>query len=45
MAGILGLKEAKWIQEMVIYIDNGFRLKSDFTKKVIYTDNSSNIVG
>ena len=33
MAGILGLKEAKWIQEMVIYKDNGFSLKSDLVKK------------
>ena len=29
------------IQEKVIYTENGFHLKSDFTKNVIYTDNSS----
>ena len=30
-----------YIQEKAIYTDNGFILKSNFTKKVILTDNSS----
>ena len=30
---------------MVVYTDNGFSLKSDFKKKIIYTDNSSNDMG
>ena len=30
-----------WIQEKFIYTDHGFSLKSDFTKKIIYADNSS----
>ena len=29
---------------MVIYTDNGFSLKSDFIKKIIYTDNSSTLL-
>ena len=31
------------IQEKVIHTNNGLHLKSDFTKKVIYTDNSSTV--